>query len=578
MRFDAADIEPMITYGTNPGMGMVITRHIPTTEGMSETAQVSFKKSLDYMGFQPGESLLGKKIDYVFLGACTNGRIEDFRAFASIVKGRKKAENVIAWLDPGTWMVDAQIRKEGIDKILTEAGFAIRQPGCSACLAMNDDKIPAGDINDYVTPTFYAPNASWLVQRNGMDKRHSLMIAQNASEGNHMHANGISMELYGKGYRLAPDGGIGLTLYSGLDYLEYYSQFPAHNTVCVDGISSYPVMKSNHAFKLLNCYPEAGMKVDYQPVSYSEVFFREPESQADQNRMMSIVTTGEKNGYYVDIFRSRKVEGGDKMHDYFYHNMGQTMNLTAADGSSLSLQPTEELAFAGAHIYAYSYLFDKKSAETSKDIKTTFTIQMPDEDNISMNMWMKGAPERKVFSALSPMTEGLSRIPDMPYAIKEQPTLTFVARQQGEAWNRPFVAVYEPSSVKEPGCISSVTFPEVESGVAGSHVGICIQQKEGRVDRIISSDDAGHLCKSGEMTVQAAYALWGNKQGDDCIFFLGGGTLLKTPHVEISSLTVTDVMLVYKEGVWKYAASTPCKVRMNGKEYNLLPGHDLRKL
>ena len=144
VRFEAADIEPMITYGTNPGMGMGITQHIPTMEGVSEAAQVSFKKSMDYMGFQPGESLLGKKIDYVFLGACTNGRIEDFRAFASIVKGRKKAENVIAWLVPGSWMVDAQIRKEGIDKILTEAGFAIRQPGCSACLAMNDDKIPAG--------------------------------------------------------------------------------------------------------------------------------------------------------------------------------------------------------------------------------------------------------------------------------------------------------------------------------------------------------------------------------------------------------------------------------------------------
>ena len=123
VRFEAADIEPMITYGTNPGMGMGITQHIPTMEGMSEAAQVSFKKSMDYMGFQPGESLLGKKIDYVFLGACTNGRIEDFRAFASIVKGRKKAENVIAWLVPGSWMVDAQIRKEGIDKILTEAGL-----------------------------------------------------------------------------------------------------------------------------------------------------------------------------------------------------------------------------------------------------------------------------------------------------------------------------------------------------------------------------------------------------------------------------------------------------------------------
>ena len=144
VRFDANDIEPMITYGTNPGMGMGITQHIPTMEGLGEAAQVSFKKSLDYMGFQPGESLLGKKIDYVFLGACTNGRIEDFRAFASIVEGRKKADNVVAWLVPGSWMVDAQIRKEGIDKILTEAGFAIRQPGCSACLAMNDDKVPAG--------------------------------------------------------------------------------------------------------------------------------------------------------------------------------------------------------------------------------------------------------------------------------------------------------------------------------------------------------------------------------------------------------------------------------------------------
>lgn len=139
IRFDAADIQPMITYGTNPGMGMGITEHIP-----SDDESASFKKSLDYMGFRPGESLLGKKIDYVFLGACTNGRIEDFRAFASLVKGRKKAGHVIAWLVPGSWMVDAQIREEGLDKILEEAGFAIRQPGCSACLAMNDDKIPAG--------------------------------------------------------------------------------------------------------------------------------------------------------------------------------------------------------------------------------------------------------------------------------------------------------------------------------------------------------------------------------------------------------------------------------------------------
>ncbi len=144
VQFDAADIEPMITYGTNPGMGMGITQSIPTMESMNEQAKISYKKSLDYMGFKPGECLLGKPVDYVFLGACTNGRIEDFRAFASLVKGHKKAPNITAWLVPGSWMVDAQIREEGLDKVLEEAGFEIRQPGCSACLAMNDDKIPAG--------------------------------------------------------------------------------------------------------------------------------------------------------------------------------------------------------------------------------------------------------------------------------------------------------------------------------------------------------------------------------------------------------------------------------------------------
>ena len=125
-------------------MGIGITESIPTMEMIDEAGQASFRKSLDYMGFQPGQRLLGHPIDYVFLGACTNGRIEDFRAFASVAKGRKKAEGVTAWLVPGSWLVDKQIREEGLDKILEEAGFAIRQPGCSACLAMNDDKVPAG--------------------------------------------------------------------------------------------------------------------------------------------------------------------------------------------------------------------------------------------------------------------------------------------------------------------------------------------------------------------------------------------------------------------------------------------------
>ncbi|WP_165023410.1 3-isopropylmalate dehydratase large subunit [Dysgonomonas sp. ZJ279] len=144
LTFDAADIQPMITYGTNPGMGMGINESIPTLDQIDEAGRISFQKSMDYMGFKPGEKVEGKQIDYVFLGSCTNGRIEDFRIFANFVKGKKKADNVVAWLVPGSWMVEKQIKDEGLYEILTEAGFALRQPGCSACLAMNDDKVPAG--------------------------------------------------------------------------------------------------------------------------------------------------------------------------------------------------------------------------------------------------------------------------------------------------------------------------------------------------------------------------------------------------------------------------------------------------
>jgi len=139
--FDGSAIEPMITFGTNPGMGIGVQKSIPQA---SENGKATYEKSLNYMGFHQGEEMIGKKIDFVFLGSCTNGRIEDFRAFTSIVKGRKKAEHVTAWLVPGSHQVRKAIENEGLLQTLEEAGFELREPGCSACLAMNDDKIPAG--------------------------------------------------------------------------------------------------------------------------------------------------------------------------------------------------------------------------------------------------------------------------------------------------------------------------------------------------------------------------------------------------------------------------------------------------
>jgi len=143
LTFDGAEIDPMITFGTNPGMGMSITKVIPTAASV-EGGAATYKKSLDYMGYNEGESMIGKPIDFVFIGSCTNGRIEDFRAFASIVKGKKRAKNVTAWLVPGSHKVLASIKEEGLLEIFEAAEFELREPGCSACLAMNDDKIPAG--------------------------------------------------------------------------------------------------------------------------------------------------------------------------------------------------------------------------------------------------------------------------------------------------------------------------------------------------------------------------------------------------------------------------------------------------
>lgn len=144
--YDAADIEPMITYGTNPGMGARIKGNIPRLEEIDQSARDSYQKSLSYMGFEAGSSIEGTPVDYVFVGSCTNGRIEDLREVAKFVNGKKKAEGVTAWIVPGSRQVEKQAHAEGLTEILESAGFKLRQPGCSACLAMNDDKIPEGKL------------------------------------------------------------------------------------------------------------------------------------------------------------------------------------------------------------------------------------------------------------------------------------------------------------------------------------------------------------------------------------------------------------------------------------------------
>ena len=405
----------------------------------------------------------------------------------------------------------------GIDQVLK---YATRHKNKNLISEMNllknavAPKAPISEIEAYTSTLFYAPNVSWIAMRSGMDKQHDLMASVNASLGNHQHANGISLELYGKGYVLGPDAGIGRTLYSGLDYLEYYSQMPAHNTVVVDGVSSYPVMMSQHAFKVVASYPEvskeqpASKKLSEKKLSilkdselkdkitYATVSFIEPETQAQQQRTTAIVKTSAKGGYYIDVFRSKKKEGGDKTHDYFYHNLGQEMKvMDATSGQPLDMKPTEELAFAGGHLYAYSYIYDKKSAEMQNGVKTQFVTKILDDKvveamdgqrEITMTMWMKKDENRTIFQALSPVNLEYERMPNQPYKVDGQPVLTFVARQKGEAWNHPFVCVYEPSSDTEPGDIASVDYftPSEPSAV-----GIIVKLKDGTGQRIVCSEN-----------------------------------------------------------------------------------------
>ena len=289
------------------------------------------------------------------------------------------------------------------------------------------------------SPFFHAPNASWLVARSGMDRTNDVAFALNASLGNHMHANGINLELYAKGYRLAPDAGIGWTLYSGDDYKEYYSQFPAHNTVMVNSRSTYQTMKSYHPFTL-----------EAHGDDWATVRFREPATGADQQRTVRYVKDAE-GAYFVDVFRSRVPNGGDEWHDYYYHNLGDSLTLNG------EVKPTDKIAFVESGLYALSYIQDKFERKGSNDLLATFVWARP-EGNVQMRVFMNGAEGRTFIKAMAPATEGLSRVKDPNYGItRDSRTPVLVVRQQGEAWARPFLAVMDPS-----GTVKSVAFGETE--------------------------------------------------------------------------------------------------------------------
>lgn len=416
-------------------------------------------------------------------------------------------------------------------------------------------QVKTGDIREFATPTVYSPKVSYFAQRNGFDAQTGLMVAMAGSKGNHMHANGISMEIYGKGIILGPESGIG-TSYFQQDYAEYYSQFPAHNTVAVDGISAYPVMKSNHGFDLRSSYPASQQNKGYFPeVTYGDLSFLEPETQSDQDRMTAIIRTTDSTGYYVDVFRSKRRDGKDKMHDYFYHNLGQELILKDVKGARLDIKPTSTLSFSGGHLFAYDYFWDKKSMVTAQDFDATFRLSVPGRDDVFMNLWMKGSPDREVFSVKAPASKAFRGNVMIPDSIAALPMPTLVLRQSGEAWNRPFVAVFEPSTAKSPKSIQSIS-SFVPKTVAADFVGLVIHSNGDINDHIFSAMrpvqvDAQDYSFNGTLGIVRLL------KDQPAFLFLGNGTLISKAGYALKAETTASAVLKMEGERWMFTSDQP---------------------
>jgi hypothetical protein len=303
--------------------------------------------------------------------------------------------------------------------------------------------------------------------------------------------------------------------YFSIEYAEYYTQFPAHNTVIVNGKSKYPEMKSNHAFSLNASYPKSGVTQGLvSGITFSDVSFLEPETDSNQRRVMGIVKDNVEDGYYIDIFRSTQNKGDNVKNEYFFHNLGQNLELTTTNGTPLDLKPTTKLAFGDGDLMAYDYMWDKKSIETSQDFKGKFNLVLKDK-TVNMNLWMQGQTDREVFSVLSPKSTALSHglLPD---DINNSPIPTLVVRQNGEAWNKPFVAIYEPA------LNNTTNIQSVDYFGKNEFAGIHVTNKSGKEDFIFSNTTADQKLNFNQSSVTGTYGII-SKKGTDFTLFLGNG-------------------------------------------------------
>ncbi len=392
------------------------------------------------------------------------------------------------------------------------------------------DITPAETTYDHlIRDTYYAPNVSWLIQRNGRDRQNGMAFTLTGAYGNHAHANGISLEMYGKGLMLAPESSFGIT-YGTRDNQEYYARFPAHNTVIVDGKSDYGMMRSNYPYKMLSCYPaHAENLLPADKVNFAHVEYTEPKTDARQNRLTSIIRTGEKSAYMVDIFRSARNDGKDIKHEYLYHSIGQGIDVMNGSGQKLSLSPTKELSSEAGDMNGYNYFENKKAVGYDQDFTARFRIDLKQQDDLMVNLWMKGYPGRTIFDVMSPKSNAFVK-GSIPDELLGKPLPTLIVKQKGEAWTRPFVAIYHPCTSVEKSSVKSVSY----FGNTGDFVGIMVQSTS-RKDYIFNSASGEPEIMHHDLWFKGKYAVISDANGTLEGLFLGNGRFLAKGKWSIAS-------------------------------------------
>ena len=427
----------------------------------------------------------------------------------------------------------------------------------------------AANVTAFQTPTFYAPNASWLIQRSGYAgagaapgaDADALAISVAGSSGNHAHANGIAMELYAQGLSLAPESGRG-SGYLQNDHLEYYSQFPAHNTVVVDGVSAYPAMKSNHPFTLLAAYPAPGSPAGaaFPWATFGAMAFHEPETDADQQRVLGIVRLDGTSGYFVDIFRSRRRDGKDRYHDYIYHNLGQSLRFLDASGQRLATTPSDRLGFADGDLIGYDYWRDREALASRAPLRARFDLQLSGHQR-TMTAWLQGGMGRTFFSVLAPPSTAWSA-GMLPREVEQAPLPTLVIRQDGEAWRRPFAAVFEPGDGGPAHVFGVEQFGD------GRALALRVATADGGRQTIMSGDADDAVVQHDGQRLRGRYGIAAEHDGRLLYLFLGHGHEIATSGYALSaSGDAAAAALWRQDGRWLFSASRPVLLRVPAADW-----------